>query len=184
MKRYCIFFCLLGFIFITNIVYANETLAQEGVIVTLSGKITTALAYGPPNFGENPETDSKDEYIVLTIREPISIKGSDGVITKGITRIQLAFLPESKGLLNKIGQDKISITGKITLASSPYHHESSIIFVKSFTEAEKKSRPPVEKPDGVRPCFLQSSTNSTSTNSNPVIPPTEKTIESKKNETQ
>lgn len=41
----------------------------------LTGTIIEATKYGPPNYGEKPETDKKLTYYYLELESPISVKG-------------------------------------------------------------------------------------------------------------
>src|SRR2546422_523391 len=44
-------------------------------VVQLKGRITTALKYGPPGFGEDPKSDRKVEIFILLLARPANVCG-------------------------------------------------------------------------------------------------------------
>lgn len=44
---------------------------KEGDVVSLTGTLKQELVYGPPNFGENPESDEKLNYLFLYPDKPL-----------------------------------------------------------------------------------------------------------------
>jgi len=64
-------------------------------IVTLVGTLDTESAFGPPGYGESPESDKVEKYYVLKLSKPINVMGqsdtswnADTVI--GISKLQLS----------------------------------------------------------------------------------------------
>ena len=59
--------------------YCKEVKRNTSVVfygssgVELEGKIITRKEYGPPNFGENPETDLKVKIYVLNLKKPVDV---------------------------------------------------------------------------------------------------------------
>lgn len=51
----------------------DNWLRYEPVEVELAGRLAVVSRFGPPNFGENPETDEKIEVAVLVLSSPISV---------------------------------------------------------------------------------------------------------------
>ncbi|MGP1576696.1 MAG: hypothetical protein ACTTH7_04280 [Treponema sp.] len=43
------------------------------VPVTLAGTVAIMQYYGPPNYGETPETDTIESHPVLTLQNPLTI---------------------------------------------------------------------------------------------------------------
>jgi hypothetical protein len=68
--------------------------------VTLIGKLVSRTFYGPPNYGENPKTDSKESQYVLLLDSPIDVVGSkDDLLTeteREVRRITLVVLKLGK----------------------------------------------------------------------------------------
>jgi len=75
-------------------VCAEDALQYEPAIVSLTGELTAETRYGPPNYGENPETDRQFEVHFLVLSHPVSVCGSQDADPptesfQGITKIQL-----------------------------------------------------------------------------------------------
>ncbi len=107
----------------------------------LTGKLKVELYYGPPGFGESPETDEKEYcYIFYPVR-PINViqrsKGADvsggfDETVKNITRFQLA--PHMPVNLHQFVNKNIKIKGSFYGAQNGHHHTDVLLFV---TKAEK-----------------------------------------------
>ncbi len=52
---------------------AEGCLHYMGEAVTLSGKVTIRTFYEPPNYGENPDTDSRETQGILQLVKPICV---------------------------------------------------------------------------------------------------------------
>src|SRR5262249_1125480 len=66
-------------------------------LVRLRGTVELELQYGPPNYGENPETDSRGLIAVLQLDKPVSVLGDPKSDTNtesfdNVERIQLVTL--------------------------------------------------------------------------------------------
>jgi len=122
----------------TVAIAANPTV-QSGEKVTLVGDLQTGFAYGPPNFGENPETDKKETYIVLTHFSLIDVKDTDGKMLADVTRAQLIVPIEQDALARKVkqlvGAGTAKITGKVFPATTGHHHEPVVLIVESAEKA-------------------------------------------------
>jgi hypothetical protein len=46
--------------------YASDTFKFEPAVVTLTGKLVKKEFFGPPRYGENPKTDSKEQAAILS----------------------------------------------------------------------------------------------------------------------
>lgn len=53
---------------------APQCLHYEGDPVALAGKVTLRTFYGPPNYGENPKTDSRETQAILVLSKPICVE--------------------------------------------------------------------------------------------------------------
>ena len=120
---------------------SGQPAVQSGERVTLAGDLQTAFAYGAPNYGENPETDQKETYIVLTHFSPIDVRDTDGAVVPSVSRAQLIVPIEQDTLKRKVkqlvGAGAVIITGKVFPATTGHHHEPIVLIVESV---EKSSR--------------------------------------------
>src|SRR5690606_37868318 len=53
----------------------NEWLDYWPAVVELKGELSVETFFGPPNFGEDPETDTKERHWILTLDKPINVRG-------------------------------------------------------------------------------------------------------------
>src|SRR5437899_3228794 len=68
-------------------------LSYEPEVVEIEGRLIVQWKYGPPNFGENPKTDSKVRVPFLILSKPVSVhadpRDAVNAEVKDVTRIQL-----------------------------------------------------------------------------------------------
>lgn len=65
--------------------------------VELRGTLMPTVRYGPPNYGENPNTDAKLIVPVLRLWEPISTcKDSIADSLRGVREVQVKFSPANQ----------------------------------------------------------------------------------------
>lgn len=111
----------------------------ESETVTLTGLLVTEMAYGPLNYGENPETDKKEYFPVLKLSNPISIKAEpkdelNGEPLRGIREIQLVIhVQDDFNLKNR----KIEVTGKLFHSITGHHHKKVLLDVDKIGTVEK-----------------------------------------------
>ena len=109
----------------------------EPTVSTISGTLKVELYYGPPNYGESPETDTKEySYILYPDKSTNVIQTSDNIsfdeTTKGITKFQLA--PTDEVSLHSLVNKRIRVTGQFYGAHNGHHHTDVLMFV---SKAEK-----------------------------------------------
>ena len=56
---------------------AAQCLKYEPTQVTVRGKIFERTDFGPPNYGENPKTDSREEHLYLRLDHAICVGAAD-----------------------------------------------------------------------------------------------------------
>jgi len=107
--------------------------------VVLSGTLIEAYGYGPPNYGENPETDKRETYYMVKLVRPISIKGNPQSDTNtdtitGVTKIQLELIP-STNLHDMVGK-KMKVRGTLFQAILGRHYTAVILRVHGIGDIE------------------------------------------------
>jgi hypothetical protein len=71
------FVMFLVALFATPLSWASmPCLHYGGDPVTLTGKVKVQTFYGPPNYGENPDTDSRETQLILVLAEPICVEAN------------------------------------------------------------------------------------------------------------
>lgn len=110
----------------------------EPDISVVIGTLKVEMFYGPPNFGDSPETDSKEyAYILYPVHTINVIQKSDkkqdfNFTTKDIVKFQLA--PISEISLHSLVNKKIKVTGTF-FGQHTGHHHTNVLF--SVTKVEK-----------------------------------------------
>lgn len=113
--------------------------AKYEVPVTLRGLLRGGFAYGPPNYGMHPETDSFQTPIFLTLDEPIDAEPSPDQgegpwagAHRGVTEVQIAptdhkerprKYPDFEPYLGAV----VEITGRLFPAHTGHHHRSVLL---------------------------------------------------------
>lgn len=95
--------------------------ADEKTLTVLYGTPHREVHWGPPNFGENPETDSKFEVWVLSLDHPVLVAGwhdDSGKNARKVTHIQITDedLPVSVELL---AGDHVRVEGRLEESAEP-----------------------------------------------------------------
>ena len=102
----------------------------EPSISIITGKLKSEVVFGPPNYGENQDTDSKESIYFLQLEKPVSIIPSDSdqvdnVKIENVKSIQLVGI-KINTIKSKIGQ-MITLKGTFSMPISGHHH-SVVIF--------------------------------------------------------
>ncbi|HZK33265.1 MAG TPA: DUF4431 domain-containing protein, partial [Tissierellaceae bacterium] len=102
-------------------------------VSTIEGKLITRLQYGPPNYGENPDTDEKIYPFILQLDEPIDVIALEDDIHNsdkfGVTEIQLAPKCEQIEELKKYKNKPVKIQGTLFEALVGRHYTDVLISV-------------------------------------------------------
>lgn len=113
--------------------------------VELIGTLLVKQEYGPPNFGENPDTDQKVQIYVLHLSVPVDIKADSNPESNdpdtdnysGVRDIQVFFLESApktdviKTFINK----KIRVSGSLFEKTSPGDYMDVIMEVDAVKPA-------------------------------------------------
>lgn len=111
----------------SNSVYHYEPAKSE-----LAGVVQTEEHYGPPNYGENPETDRIEKIYVLILVSPISVVTNDDVFNAAsfdnVSRIQLA----SRNVkLPPLTGKTVHLTGGLFTGYTGHHYTDVLMMVES-----------------------------------------------------
>lgn len=106
-------------------------------VVELKGKLGIKTFFGPPNFGENPETDSKERSWILSLDKPINVRGqtspdpglNDSV--ENVRELQLVLPKPHRELIGK----KVIVKGTLFHAHTGHHHTDVLMDVQSISLA-------------------------------------------------
>ena len=123
----------------------KDCVDYEPAVVELHGKLTVQTFFGPPNFGENPETDSKEDQPVLSLDEPINVCGKtehdEAYESPSVGRVKdvtLVFqVPSEAWTSHKawIGK-KVVVAGTLFHADTGHHHTDILMSLQSISLAK------------------------------------------------
>jgi len=104
--------------------------------VTLTGRVVTRTFYGPPNYGENPKTDSKESQYILLLDSPIDViaTGNDPIdqTERRITRLTLVVFDFKKNPVEPLIGKRVRVEGTLFHAHTGHHHTKVLIIVSSI----------------------------------------------------
>src|SRR5687768_12992313 len=85
----------------------TEWLEYWPAVVELEGKLIIKTFFGPPNFGENPASDSKERSWILSLDKPINVRAKDeadpvlGPSVENVRELQLVLHEPRRELIGK-----------------------------------------------------------------------------------
>ena len=134
-KRIIILTAVFQIIFIHENIFALELndydIPKE---ITIYGKIILKSNYGPPNYGENPESDTIETYYYILLQKPLKIKIND--VNSDITEMQIIF---NNDILKQFSTEKTyTIHGNLFLATTGHHHTEVLISANKIESSDRK----------------------------------------------
>jgi hypothetical protein len=129
------FFILLIFVLIFGGISSagKPCLHYEGSPVTLNGKVKLKDFYGPPNYGENPETDSRETQAILILLEPICVVGNEGDLgVEEQNQSEITLVPQNNENLRDYAGKQIMVEGTLFHAHTAHHHTKILISIKKI----------------------------------------------------
>jgi len=117
--------------------------AAQPDIVQLSGLLTLQSFYGPPNYGEEPETDSVEIVPILELDQPTDLSvmsdardGNRSTRTySDVTRIELA-APIDLHISGFLGH-KLIVEGVLFSAFTGHHHTDVLMDVQKIVSDQQ-----------------------------------------------
>ena len=111
-----------------NTVYHYEPAKSE-----LTGTVQTEKHYGPPNYGENPETDRIETIYVLTLPSPISIiaNENDDLNATSFPDISRVQLTSGDVRLSPLIGKNVRLSGELFQGHTGHHYTDVLMWVES-----------------------------------------------------
>lgn len=113
----------------------KDWVSYQPAVVELKGTLRTRLYYGPPNYGENPKTDTKEALPILILSKPVNVRGNpdpkagfDRESAKDIRKIQLVLTLPHKELIGKT----VLVKGTLFHAFTGHHHTDVLMDVSDI----------------------------------------------------
>ena len=115
-----------------------EAKQAESAVIQLRGTLELKTFYGPPNFGEEPDTDAKETYYFLNLDRPMDVRETSGKAFRHVKSLQIVY---ADGRITSIaGIDttkKVFVTGKLFLAETGHHHSDVLILAEKISNVSK-----------------------------------------------
>jgi hypothetical protein len=110
--------------------------------VVLKGIILYRLYYGPPNYGENPETDRKEWYYLIKLDSPVTVIAKpDDLENETTTDIELVQIFEMRKLsLKKYIGKRVKLAGTLHTALIGHEHTKVIINASTIEPIKRSHR--------------------------------------------
>jgi len=120
-----------SFIIVATASYDNSTLAQEGKAIPISvqGVLRVGEFFGPPNYGEHPDSDRIEKSYYLQLPAPIGYQQpkytAPAELREGLEQtrhfIQLVvFTPDQSAATRLVGS-RVQISGSLFQAETGHH---------------------------------------------------------------
>jgi hypothetical protein len=107
--------------------------------VTLTGRLVYRTFYGPPNYGENPKTDSKETQSILLLDSAIDViavkQDALSETERGVKRVTLVFGESTPHPVRFYLKRRVTVEGTLFHAHTGHHHTKILIDVASIKRA-------------------------------------------------
>jgi Domain of unknown function (DUF4431) len=132
---------LLGILALASVAtcptYAKRRVLHYGPEkVAVTGRVVYRTFYGPPNYGENPKTDSQETQDILLLESAVDViaTGNDPMdqTERRVTRITLVIDHSIRHLIGK----RVVIEGTLFHAHTGHHHTKVLMEVSSIKRAK------------------------------------------------
>ncbi|HSE23684.1 MAG TPA: DUF4431 domain-containing protein [Pyrinomonadaceae bacterium] len=104
--------------------------------------------YAPPNYGEDPATDSKEDQYILILDTPIDVIGSTDPINKtelGVKKLTLVVFDFKANPVEPLLGKRVEVHGTLFHAHTGHHHTRVLIEVESIRAVPRSKTYPHNK---------------------------------------
>jgi uncharacterized protein DUF4431 len=104
--------------------------------VTLKGTLVFRTFYGPPNYGENPRTDSKETQSILLLDDAFAVVGDKqdpfNETERGVSRVTLVFSNPIPHSVRYYLKRRVTVEGTLFHGFNGHHRTKILITVSSI----------------------------------------------------
>jgi hypothetical protein len=116
---------------------AAACLHYGGSPVTLSGEVKLQTFFGPPNYGENPDTDSRETQAILLLEKPICVEANPTDYEEAEqNQREITLVPLGKENLKNYNEKQITVKGRLYHAHTGHHHTPVLIKIMHIENAK------------------------------------------------
>lgn len=107
---------------------------MQSSTVQLRGRLELKSFYGPPNYGETPDVDVREEYYFINLERAADVRENSGKVFKNVRSLQIVLTKGRRVSMEKIDTTKkVLVIGKLFLAETGHHHSDILIFAESIS---------------------------------------------------
>ncbi len=112
---------------------------MEGRLVELTGKVELRTFYGPPGYGEAPQTDSRETVRILLLENTLAdaVPQLAGTQLGDEITVQL-ILDQPMPLLREAGQSCLKFSGVLIPRITGHHHTDVLLDVQKTQSCTKQ----------------------------------------------
>ena len=104
--------------------------------VTMTGKVVIKTFFGPPNFGENPKTDSRITQGLLIPGKPFCVN-EDDEYHREENQVEMTLVPPRGVKLKQLAGKQVTVEGSLFHADNGNHNTTILMMVKRIEEVRK-----------------------------------------------
>ncbi len=116
----------------------HRVLHYEPERVTLVGTLIFRTFYGPPNYGENPRTDSKETQSILLLDNAFDVIGDKqdpfNETERGVNRVTLVFSNPIPHPVRYYLKRRVTVEGTLFHGFNGHHRTKILITVSSINK--------------------------------------------------
>jgi len=103
--------------------------------VTLTGELRLETFYGPPNYGENPTTDSRETQAILHLAKPICVNENPANEYEAeVNQSRITLVPAANLELKRYLGMQVTLIGSLFHAHTGHHHTPVLMQVKRIVK--------------------------------------------------
>jgi len=119
---------------------AAQKCLEYGPTVAVTGKLSSRIFPGPPNYMSIRKGDQKETVILLTLTQPVCTTGNDpagiDVPEKGLRNIQLAITKdEDWPVIRRLLGKRVTVSGTLFHAHTGHHRTKVLMDVSQVRAA-------------------------------------------------
>lgn len=104
--------------------------------VVLKGRVRLETFYGPPNYGENPATDSREQQAILYLKLHLCTQESDDDPAE-VRQRRVTLVPHGGLSLKAFADKEVAVKGKLFHATTGHHHTPVLISLEQAPTIER-----------------------------------------------
>ena len=117
---------------------ASSCLHYGGEPITLSGKVTLQTFFGPPNYGENPDTDSRETQGILVLVRPVCVSANPVSYDMAETnQVKVTLVPPDGVNLKNFAGKRVTVQGTLFHAITGHHHTPVLMQVSRIEKSRE-----------------------------------------------